>query len=78
MSRFSIRGPFKRRNKTMALSSVEGVELRHVVMGRTEHPELVFVPRAEAGDHELKVKEFWTHSAAEDAHAAVHVWLKRS
>ncbi len=73
--RFRIKGPFRRRNRTMPLSSVARVELRFLSMNRSELAQLVIAPHAGSSAQELTVTEFWTHAAARDAESEVRNWL---
>lgn len=76
--RFTIRAFGRRRHWTMPLDALDHVDLRSVVTNRMEHQELVFVPLPGTDLRALKITEFWTRSAAQDAHAAVTLWLKQS
>lgn len=66
----------RRRNRTLPLSALDRVECRELVTNRQSHSQVVFVPNPDTNLPELKVAEFWTRSAAEDAHHAITRWLR--
>jgi hypothetical protein len=78
MIRFSVHRPVGRRNRVMAISDLDRVVVRTTKMRQSSYESLVFVPRDGAGLPEIKISNFWTKTAANDAHFAVAAWLKRT
>lgn len=76
--RFSLRGLSRRRNKIMAISNLDRVVVRTNRMGRTVYESLDFVPSESAQVPGIKISEFWTKTAANDAHFEVASWLERT
>jgi hypothetical protein len=78
MIRFSLHGIKGRRNKIMAISDLERVVVRANRIGRMIYDSLDFVPRDGVNSSGIKINEFWTKTAANDAHFEVASWLKRT
>ena len=74
--RYSLHGLTKRRNQMMALSDLNRVEMRTMKIGRHSTDVVDFVAREGTGQKDLRVAEFWTKSAASDAHFEIATWLK--
>lgn len=73
--RHTIRGPFRRRHWIMSLEDLDHAKLREFEIDGQLFKEIVFVPKPGTSAKPLRIKEFLTLTAADDAFSAIRMWL---